>query len=320
MKAAEKKNKADYARDRQQAMKELTDRLEQGVQDVFQSENFKAYLACMAKFHSYSLNNTILIAMQKPDATLVAGYQTWKKRHGRQVRKGEKGIKILAPAPYKVKLEKDMIDPATGKRVLGPDGQPKKEIVMIDRPAFKIATVFDVSQTEGKALPTFKLSELTGDVQGFQDFFEALKQVSPVPIAMEEITTGAKGYYHLVEKRIAIKEGMSEAQTVKTAIHEISHALLHSKEKMEETGVEKDAPTREVEAESVAFCVASHYGIDTSDYSFGYIASWSSGREMDELKKSLETIRSTASELITEIDAHLTDIRKGHADPAGQTA
>ena len=306
------KEKEDRFAARRQVMKELTDRLEQGVQDVFTSDKYRAYLSCMSKFHHYSLNNTLLIAMQKPDASLVAGYQAWKQKHGRQVRKGEKGIKILAPAPYKVKEEKDVIDPATRQPMLSADGKPQKETVTVERPAFKIATVFDVRQTEGKDLPTLGVEELTGDVQGFQDFFEALKRTSPVSITLEQIPSSAKGYYHLEENRIAIQDGMSEVQTIKTAIHEISHAMLHSRERMKESGVVKNDRTREVEAESIAFCVASHYGIDTSDYSFGYIAGWSSGKETAELKASLETIRSETSELITSIDEHLQEIQKEH--------
>lgn len=295
---------------RQQAMKDLTDRLEKGVQEIFSSGKYEAYLTSMSRFHRYSLNNTILIAMQKPDASLVAGYQAWKQKHGRQVRKGEKGIKILAPAPYKVKEEKDVIDPVTRKAVLDINGNPQKETVTVERPAFKIATVFDVSQTDGKELPTLGVNELSGDVQGFTDFFEALKRSSDVPIAFENIPSSAKGYYHVEDKRIAIQEGMSEVQTVKTAIHEMSHARLHSREKLKESGVKKNSRTKEVEAESVAYCVSAHYGIDTSDYSFGYIAGWSSGKETAELKASLETIRSTASDLITEIDEHLQEIQK----------
>lgn len=290
----------------QQTIAEITDKLEQGVHDLFESEKYKAYLSSMSKFHNYSLNNTILISMQKPDATLVAGYQSWKKNHGRQVRRGEKGIKIIAPAPYKVKTEQDVIDPKTQKAVLDADGKPKKETVEIERPSFRVATVFDVSQTEGKELPTLGVEELSGSVDGYGKFLEALEQTSPVPVSFEDIAGGAKGYFHTAENRIAIQEGMSEIQTVKTMIHEMAHATLHAGKDKEKF----DARTKEVQAESVAYTVCQHYGIETQDYSFGYIAGWSTGRETTELKASLETIRSAASDLINRIDEHLLDLQK----------
>ena len=290
----------------QQTIAEITDKLEQGVHDLFESEKYKAYLSSMSKFHNYSLNNTILISMQKPDATLVAGYQSWKKNHGRQVKRGEKGIKIIAPAPYKVKTEQDVIDPKTQKAVLDADGKPKKETVEIERPSFRIATVFDVSQTEGKELPTLGVEELAGSVDGYGMFLQALEQTSPVPVSFENITGGAKGYFHTAENRIAIQEGMSEIQTVKTMIHEMAHATLHAGKDMEKV----DARTKEVQAESVAYTVCQHYGIETQDYSFGYIAGWSTGRETAELKASLETIRSASSDLIGKIDGHLLDLQK----------
>lgn len=290
----------------QQTVADITDKLEQGVHDLFESEKYKAYLSSMSKFHNYSLNNTILISMQKPEATLVAGYQAWKKNHGRQVRKGEKGIKIIAPAPYKVKTEKDVIDPGTQKPVLDTNGNPRKETVEVERPGFRVATVFDVSQTEGKELPTLGVDELSGSVEDYQKFLIALEKVSPVPVGFEEISGSAKGYFHTAENRIAIQEGMSEAQTVKTLIHEMAHAELHSGENKEKT----DARTKEVQAESVAYTVCQHYGIETSDYSFGYIAGWSSGKETAELKASLETIRSTASDMITQIDGQMRGLEK----------
>jgi antirestriction protein ArdC/proteasome lid subunit RPN8/RPN11 len=289
-----------------QTISEITDKLEQGVHDLFESEKYKAYLSSMSKFHNYSLNNTILICMQKPDATLVAGYQAWRKNHGRQVKRGEKGIKIIAPSPYKIKTERDVIDPKTQQAVLDKDGKPKKETVEIERPSFRVVTVFDVSQTEGKELPTLGTAELTGSVDGYNKFLKALEKTSPVPIGFEEIGGSAKGYFHTEENRIAIQEGMSEIQTVKTMIHEMAHATLHSGKDKE--GV--DARTREVQAESVAYTVCQHYGIETSDYSFGYIAGWSSGKETAELKASLETIRSTASDMINQIDGHLLDLQK----------
>lgn len=294
-------------------MKEITDRLEAGIQALFESEQYKAYLTAMSKFHNYSFNNTLLIAMQKPDASLVAGFGKWRDDFERHVKKGEKGIKILAPSPYKVKKQMEKIDPSTQKPVIGADGKPVTEEREIEIPAFRVVTVFDVSQTEGKEIPDIAVSELTGSVEQYQDFFAALEKTSPVPIAFENIEGGAHGYYHLEEKRIAIDEGMSELQTLKTAIHEIAHAKLHAIDKDAPATEQADRPdrrTREVQAESVAYAVCQHYGLDTSDYSFGYVAGWSSGRELSELKASLETIRKAANELITDIDDHLTQLQQ----------
>ena len=294
-------------------LKEITDRLEQGIMELFDSDRYKEYLRVMSKFHNYSFNNTLLIAMQKPDASLVAGFQSWKNNFKRNVVKGEKGIKILAPSPFKIKQEMEKIDPATQKPVIGADGKPVKEEKEITIPAFKVVSVFDVSQTEGKELPDIAVDMLTGDVECFKDVFAALEKTSPVPIGFEKIEGNSHGYYHLEEKRIAIDEGMSELQTIKTAIHEIAHAKLHDIDpnapKDEQAG-RPDRRTREVQAESVAYAVCQHYGLDTSDYSFGYVAGWSSGRELDELKSSLETIRSTAAEIINSIDEHLQEIQK----------
>ena len=294
-------------------LKEITDRLEQGIKEMFDSDRYKEYLRVMSKFHNYSFNNTLLIAMQKPDASLVAGFQSWKKNFKRNVVKGEKGIKILAPSPFKIKQEMEKIDPATQKPVIGADGKPVKEEKEITIPAFKVVSVFDVSQTEGKELPDIAVDMLTGDVERFKDVFAALEKTSPVPIGFEKIEGNSHGYYHLEEKRIAIDEGMSELQTIKTAIHEIAHAKLHDIDPnapKEEQADRPDRRTREVQAESVAYAVCQHYGLDTSDYSFGYVAGWSSGRELDELKSSLETIRSTAAEIINSIDEHLQEIQK----------
>lgn len=312
--------KQEAAPAKKKPIEEITDQLEKGVQEIFESDKYKEWLSTMSKFHHYSLNNTILIAMQRPDATSVAGYQSWKRNFGRQVRKGEKGIRIIAPSPYKVKAEQEKKDPATGKTILDANGQPVKETVEIERPAFRVATVFDVSQTEGKELPTLGVDELSGQVKDFDLFFEALKRTSPVPIAFEEISGGAKGYYQVVDQRIAIQEGMSDTQTVKTAIHEMTHATLHSLEKMKADGQEKNSQTKEVEAESVAYTICQHYGIDTSDYSLAYIAGWSSGKETAELKVSLGTIRSTASDLITRIDAQLETLMKERETDIQQTA
>ena len=294
-------------------LKEITDRLEQGIMELFDSDRYKEYLRVMSKFHNYSFNNTLLIAMQKPDASLVAGFQSWKNNFKRNVVKGEKGIKILAPSPFKIKQEMEIIDPATQKPVIGADGKPVKEEKEITIPAFKVVSVFDVSQTEGKELPDIAVDMLTGDVECFKDVFAALEKTSPVPIGFEKIEGNSHGYYHLEEKRIAIDEGMSELQTIKTAIHEIAHAKLHDIDPnapKEEQAGRPDRRTREVQAESVAYAVCQHYGLDTSDYSFGYVAGWSSGRELDELKSSLETIRSTAAEIINSIDEHLQEIQK----------
>ena len=294
-------------------LKEITDRLEQGITELFESERYKEYLRVMSKFHDYSFNNTLLIAMQKPDASLVAGFSAWKNNFGRNVMKGQKGIKIIAPSPYKVKQEMKKIDPHTQQPIIGKDGKPVTEEKEITIPAYKVVSVFDVSQTEGKELPDIAVDELTGDVERYRDFFAALEKTSPVPIGFEQIPGSSHGYYHLEDKRIAIQEGMSELQTLKTAIHEIAHAKLHD--------IDLNAPeneqqpratrrTREVEAESVAYTVCQHYGLDTSDYSFGYVAGWSSGRELSELKSSLETIRSAAAEIINSIDEHIAELSK----------
>ena len=294
-------------------LKEITDRLEQGIKELFDSERYKEYLRVMSKFHNYSFNNTLLIAMQKPDASLVAGFNAWKNNFKRNVMKGEKGIKILAPSPFKIKQEMEKIDPATQKPVIGADGKPVTEEKEITIPAFKVVSVFDVSQTEGKEIPNLAVDMLTGDVERFKDVFAALEKTSPVPIGFEKIEGGAHGYYHLEEKRIAIDEGMSELQTLKTAIHEIAHAKLHDIDLNASVTEQTDRPdrrTREVQAESVAYAVCQHYGLDTSDYSFGYVAGWSSGRELDELKSSLETIRSAAAEIINSIDGYLKDLQQ----------
>ena len=302
-------------------LKEITDRLEQGITELFESERYREYLRVMSKFHNYSFNNTLLIAMQKPDASLVAGFSAWKNNFGRNVMKGQKGIKIIAPSPFKIKQEVEKIDPHTQKPIIGKDGKPVTEEKEIKIPAYKVVSVFDVSQTEGKELPDIAVDELTGDVERYRDFFAALEKTSPVPIGFEQIPGSSHGYYHLEDKRIAIQEGMSELQTLKTAIHEIAHAKLHdidlnAPENEQQPRV--DRRTREVEAESVAYTVCQHYGLDTSDYSFGYVAGWSSGRELSELKNSLETIRSAAAEIINSIDETLAELSK--AQDKEQTA
>ena len=308
-----------------QQVREITDKLEQGIKELFESERFKEYLRTMSKFYNYSFNNTLLIAMQKPEATYVAGYTSWQRNFDRQVMKGEKGIKILAPAPYKAQEEREKIDPLTQKPVIGADGKAVTETVEVLRPAFKVVSVFDVSQTDGKELPDIIVDELKGTVENYEAFLDALRQESPVPISFEDIPGGAKGFFSPVESRIAIQEGMSEIQTVKTAIHEIAHAKLHAVKPDEKAAPEekKDRHTKEVEAESVAYTVCQRYGIETSDYSFGYIAGWSSGKETKELKSSLDTIRKTAAEMIEGIDAKLKELvasREQAVEQAGEIA
>ena len=289
------------AKTEKQKVQEITEKLEQGLKELFESEKYKSYLNTMSKFHNYSFNNTMLIAMQKPDATLVAGYKAWQRNFERHVKKGEKGIRILAPAPYKIKEEQEKLDPVTGEIMLDKNGMPVTEEVEIKIPAFRVVPVFDVSQTEGKDLPDIEVNELSCSVEDYEDFMQALTEVSPVPITYEDIDGDAKGYFHTTDHRIAIQEGMSQSQTVKTAVHEVSHAKLHDRELNQEIedAERKDRRTKEVEAESIAYTVCQRFGIDTSDYSFGYIAGWSSGKDMKELKSSLDAIRKTASELIT---------------------
>ena len=295
-----------------QRVQELTDKLKQGLQDLFNSDSYRNYLSTMSKFHNYSFNNTLLIAMQKPDATLVAGYKALQKNFERHVNKGEKAIRILAPAPYKIKEERDKIDPVTQELLLDKDGNPQKEEVEITIPAFRAVSVFDVAQTDGKPIPELAAKELLSDVEGYQDMIRAVEAISPVPIELEEIAGDSKGYYDREAKRIAVQENMSESQTLKTMIHEVAHSKLHSKEVEQDEQMRKDRNTKEVEAESVAYTVCQHFGIDTSDYSFGHIAGWSSGRDTKELRASMDTIRKTASELITGIEGqlHLLELEK----------
>lgn len=293
-----------------QKVKEITDKLEAGLKELFESEKYKSYLSTMSKFHNYSFNNTLLIAMQKPEATLVAGYQSWQKNFERHVNKGEKAIRILAPAPYKIKEERDKLDPVTGEMMFDENGMPQKEETEVTIPAFRAVSVFDVSQTDGKPIPELEVNELLSTVEGYEDFVQALMNISPVPIAFEDIPGDSKGYFSTAEKRIAVQENMSESQTLKTMVHEVAHSMLHDKEVNQSMDIPvKDRNTKEVEAESVAFTVCQHFGIDTSDYSFGYIAGWSSGRNMKELKSSLDTIRKTASELITGIEGAMQELQ-----------
>lgn len=302
-------------RTEKQKVKEITDKLEEGLKELFESEKYKTYLSTMSKFHNYSFNNTLLIAMQKPEATLVAGYKAWQKNFERHVNKGEKAIRILAPAPYKIKEERDKLDPVTGEMMFDENGMPQKEEVEVTIPAFRAVSVFDVSQTDGKPISELEAQELLSTVEGYEDFVQALRNVAPVPIGFEDIPGDSKGYFHTEEKRIAVQENMSESQTLKTMVHEVAHSMLHNKEINRDDLMEapvkdrKDRNTKEVEAESVAYTVCQHFGIDTSDYSFGYIAGWSSGKDMKELKSSLDTIRKTASELITGIEGALQELQ-----------
>ena len=277
--------------------------LESGVEELFTSNRYQEFLKTMAKFHNYSFNNTMLIAMQRPDATLVTSYKNWQSM-GRQVMKGEKGITIIAPAPYKKMKEKEILD-ENQRPVMGTDGKPKTEQVEVTVPHFKAVTVFDIAQTSGEPIQTLAPELLTAAVQDFDSFMQAIQKISPVPIRFDEIDGNANGYYHNTDKEIVIKKGLSESQTLKTAIHETAHAKLHDREIMESLGVEKDRLTKEVEAESVAYCVCSSFGLDTSDYSFPYIAGWSSSREMKEMKASMDVIRKTAGEMIEQLTEQL---------------
>lgn len=277
--------------------------LESGVEELFTSNRYQEFLKTMAKFHNYSFNNTMLIAMQRPDATLVTSYKNWQSM-GRQVMKGEKGITIIAPAPYKKMKEKEVLD-ENQRPIMGTDGKPKTEQVEVTVPHFKAVTVFDIAQTSGEPIQTLAPELLTAAVQDFDSFMQAIQKISPVPIRFDEIDGNANGYYHNADKEIVIKKGLSESQTLKTAIHETAHAKLHDKEIMESLGVEKDRLTKEVEAESIAYCVCSSFGLDTSDYSFPYIAGWSSSREMKEMKASMDVIRKTAGEMIDQLTGEL---------------
>ncbi|MBS6150606.1 MAG: DUF3849 domain-containing protein, partial [[Ruminococcus] lactaris] len=289
-------------------LKEISERLEQGVKEIFTSERYTEYLNTMSKFHNYSFNNTLLITMQKPEATLVAGYQAWQKKFNRHVKRGEKGIQIIAPAPIREKQEIEKIDPVTKEPVIGDDGQPETEIVEMVIPRFRVTTVFDVSQTEGEPIAELEVSELTGSVQFYDTFMEALQNISPVPIRMMEIEGEAKGYYHQTEKYIAIQEDMSNLQTMKTGVHEVSHALLHDREVMDAEGILKDRTTKEVEAESIAYIVCNHFGLDTSEYSFTYIASWCESKDMKALRASMDTIRKTSAEVIENIETQMHEL------------
>lgn len=296
-----------------QKVKEITDRLEEGLKELFESKKYKSYLSMMSKFHNYSANNIQLITMQCPDATFVAGYKAWQTEYNRHVNRHEQGIRILAPAPYTMKKERDKVDPVTGEIVLDRDGMPQKEEVEIRIPAFRVVHVYDVSQTDGEPLPELEVKELLTTVEDYEDFIKAVSYISPVPVGFEDIPGDTRGYFSPSEKRIAVQEGMAQSQTIKTMVHETAHAILHDKEVDRSNGQNipvKDERTKEVEAESIAYTVCQHFGIDTSGYSFGYIAGWSSGKDMKELKSSLDTIRRTASELIMGIEEQLLELQR----------
>ena len=285
---------------RKAEMEEITAKLEKGVKDVFNGDNFKEYLNFCAKLPRYSVNNQLLIMLQRPDATMCQSFSNWKEMN-RFVKKGEKGIRILAPAPYKMEKEQEKVD-ANGKAILDANGEPVKEKVEVTVNAFKPVSIFDISQTEGDPVPMVGVNELSGSVEDYEKLLNAIKEVVPVPVSFENIESGAKGYFHLEENRIVIQEGMSEAQTVKTFIHEAAHQALHSREAYDKNADKKNQNQKETEAESVAYVVCAHYGIDTSDYSFPYVATWSADKEVPELKASLDIIRRTASDLIVKID------------------
>ena len=290
---------------RQEIIRELTDGLEESIKGFMEGEKYKNFLTKMSQFHNYSLNNQLLIAIQRPGATLCASYTGWKKQE-RQVKKGEKGIKIICPAPYKKQALQDKKDPQTGKPVLMADGSPRQEIVEVIIPAFKVGYTFDVSQTEGKPLPEIT-QNLEGNLTDSQkDLRQALLEICPVPVSFQPVQGAANGFYRRDTKEIVVDDSLSETHSLKTLIHEMSHALLHSTDIPD---APKDSPTREVQAESVACVVCSYFGIDTSDYSFGYISGWSSGKDTKELKASLEVIRNTSNVIITKAEETLTRMK-----------
>lgn len=279
---------------------ELTEKLESGIMDLYASDNYAQYISAMSKFHHYSFGNAFLILMQNPAASNVAGFNTWK-RLGRQVKRGEKGIMILAPCNFSAYLEIDKIDPKTGQVVIGPDGNPLTEKKPISPNRFKIAHVFDLSQTEGKELPQIGVHELSGEVEDFSAMYDRLTALCPLPVVQEDFSGKAKGYASFSENRVVIRPGMSQVQTIKTLVHEIAHAKLHKPGDILVDAAPGTRRRQEVEAESIAYVVCQHFGIDTSDYSLAYVAGWSKGQELAELKSSLGVIHSTAGEIIDAI-------------------
>ena len=296
------------AGNREQQMYEITKQLEEGVKELFTSERYAEYLKTMSKFYNYSFNNTVLIALQRPEATLVAGYSAWQKNFHRQVKRGEKGIQIIAPSQRKEKEVVEKFDPETNEPILGPDGQPETEVVEHVVSDFRVVRVFDVSQTYGEPLPELAIQDLTEQVQNYPLFLQAVRELSPVPICFDETEGEAKGYYNNKKKEIVVKEDMSESQTIKTLIHEIAHAKLHDREVLEQAGEEKDQRTKEIEAESIAYTVCQYFGLDTSDYSFPYIAGWSENLKMWELRTFMDAIRKTAGEFIKELEGKMKEL------------
>ena len=311
--------KQSYAEQNKARLKEITDSIETGIRELFQSDKYRQYLSTMSRFHRYSVNNVMLIHMQKPDATHVAGFNKWRDNFGRNVRKGEKGIKIIAPTPYKKKIEEAKLDPDTKRPMLDADGNAIMEEKTIQIPMYKVVSVFDVSQTEGKPLPELA-EKLTGNVQEYEAFMEALKRSAPVPIRIEPMGADMDGYFSASEQRIAIREGMSQVQTVSAVVHEIAHSKLHNYQKEQEQAAaeneaappvaRKSRETEEIEAESISYAVCAYYGVETGANSFGYLASWSKDKELSALRESLETINKTSSGLISDIDRHYRDIMK----------
>ena len=292
------------AETRQEKVKIITDTLEKGIKDLFDSAKYKDYLSKMSKLHNYSFNNSMLILLQMPDATMVASITAWNKDFHRYVNKGEHGIMILAPCNYKKPTARPLFD-KDGNPEKDENGSPLYTVEYSDVRTYKPAYVYDVSQTNGEPVPRLGEDELEGKVDNYDKIMAALKAVATVDIAYEVITTGAKGYYSSAEKRIVLNDGMSDLQTIKTLIHETAHSMLHDKDYLESTGEKKDRQTREVEAESVAFTVCSYLGLDTSDYSFGYIGGWAGSRQLDAVKESMETIRKCSSEIISAIEQQL---------------
>ena len=299
-------------------LQQITAGIEQGIKELFESEKYMRYLSVMSRFHRYSVNNTMLIYMQKPDATLVAGYNKWKNQFERHVKRGEHGITIIAPTPFKKKIEEQKLDPDTKAPILDAEGKAVMEEREVEIPMFRPVKVFDVSQTDGKPLPELA-SSLSGNVQNYEAFMEALRRSAPVPLSVEPMAANMDGYFSPDQQRIAIRAGMSEVQTVSAAVHEIAHSKLHNYAKAQEEAVragdkeppkKKDRNTEEVEAESISYAVCQYYGIQTGENSFGYIANWSQGKELPELRASLETINKAAGELIADIDRHYKVICK----------
>ena len=290
------------AQSQEERLQELTDRLENGIKELYTSGRYAEYLAAMSKFHHYSFGNVVLILLQCPTATKVAGYNRWKKDFGRQVKKGEHGISILCPCPQTRWMQKQKTDSESGLPIFSEDGSPVMEPVRVTIPRFKIGTVFDISQTEGRELPSIVASELTGEVESFQTLYDCLAELSPVPITEDEVPGAAKGFFSSEEQRIVLRRGMPQLQIIKTLVHEIAHAMLHDKTKIP-VEEQKVRSQKEVEAESVAYVVCQYIGLDTSDYSFGYVAGWSKDKDLRELKNSLGIIQATAGEMISKIEA-----------------